>query len=260
MAKGRDTWDYLAYYLQLADSAPPLEMLQQFRTPLTPLVVGLPLDLGGSRAARDRLRPPLRDLGARLERGRADVRAAAGAARRGAAPRLSGVGDALPPGLERRRLRDRPRALGASPRAHARAPLDVEVRRARRRDRRARPHPPREPGAAAGRARGAARPGAVAPPARLGGRLPRGRGRDPRRLGGAQRDPLRRHDRRPRRPRVGPVPARVARRPDHRAGERRRFATARRRSSRTRCCRRARTRSSTSRSTPTSRTARTTRR
>jgi Dolichyl-phosphate-mannose-protein mannosyltransferase len=47
MAKGRDTWDYLAYYLQLTDSSPPLEMLQQFRTPLTPLVVGLPLDLGG---------------------------------------------------------------------------------------------------------------------------------------------------------------------------------------------------------------------
>jgi Dolichyl-phosphate-mannose-protein mannosyltransferase len=48
IAKGRDTWDYLAYYLQVADSSPPLEMLQQFRTPLTPLVVGLPLDLGGT--------------------------------------------------------------------------------------------------------------------------------------------------------------------------------------------------------------------
>ena len=48
MAKGRDTWDYLAYYLQLFDSEPPLEMLQLFRTPLTPLAVGLPLDLGGS--------------------------------------------------------------------------------------------------------------------------------------------------------------------------------------------------------------------
>jgi hypothetical protein len=47
MAKGRDTWDYLAYYLQLRDSEPPLEPLQVFRTPLTPLAVGLPLDLGG---------------------------------------------------------------------------------------------------------------------------------------------------------------------------------------------------------------------
>ena len=47
MAKGRDTWDYLAYYLQLFDSTPPLSELQLFRTPLTPIVVGLPLDLGG---------------------------------------------------------------------------------------------------------------------------------------------------------------------------------------------------------------------
>ena len=47
MAKGRDTWDYLAYYLQLFDSAPPLSELQLFRTPLTPIVVGLPLDVGG---------------------------------------------------------------------------------------------------------------------------------------------------------------------------------------------------------------------
>ena len=47
MAKGRDTWDYLGYYLQLLDSAPPLSELQLFRTPLTPIVVGLPLDVGG---------------------------------------------------------------------------------------------------------------------------------------------------------------------------------------------------------------------
>jgi hypothetical protein len=47
MAKGRDTWDYLVYYLQLFDAEPPIAELQLFRTPLTPLVVGLPLDLGG---------------------------------------------------------------------------------------------------------------------------------------------------------------------------------------------------------------------
>jgi hypothetical protein len=47
MAKGRDTWDYLAYYLQLFDHDPPLSELQLFRTPLTPIVVGLPLDVGG---------------------------------------------------------------------------------------------------------------------------------------------------------------------------------------------------------------------
>ena len=48
MAKGRDTWDYLTYYLQLLDSDPPMSELQLFRTPLTPLVLGVPLDLGGS--------------------------------------------------------------------------------------------------------------------------------------------------------------------------------------------------------------------
>jgi hypothetical protein len=48
LAKGRDTWDYLAYYLQLFDSDPPLSELQVFRTPLTPLVLGGPLELGGS--------------------------------------------------------------------------------------------------------------------------------------------------------------------------------------------------------------------
>jgi hypothetical protein len=47
MAKGRDTWDYLVYYLQLFDAAPPIAELQLFRTPVTPIVVGLPLDLGG---------------------------------------------------------------------------------------------------------------------------------------------------------------------------------------------------------------------
>jgi 4-amino-4-deoxy-L-arabinose transferase-like glycosyltransferase len=49
MAKGRDTWDYLVYYLQLFDSDSPLSQVQLFRAPLTPLVVGLPMDLGGSR-------------------------------------------------------------------------------------------------------------------------------------------------------------------------------------------------------------------
>ncbi|MGH3132207.1 MAG: glycosyltransferase family 39 protein [Gaiellaceae bacterium] len=48
LAKGRDMWDYLAFYLQLFESNPPLEPLQVFRTPITPLVLGLPLDLGGS--------------------------------------------------------------------------------------------------------------------------------------------------------------------------------------------------------------------
>ena len=48
LAKGRDSWDYLAYYLQLFDSNPPLDSLQLFRTPLTPLVLGVPMDIGGT--------------------------------------------------------------------------------------------------------------------------------------------------------------------------------------------------------------------
>jgi hypothetical protein len=48
MAKGRDTWDYLVYYLQLFDGNPPLSQVQLFRTPLTPIVVGLPMAIGGS--------------------------------------------------------------------------------------------------------------------------------------------------------------------------------------------------------------------
>jgi len=48
LAKGRDTWDYLAYYLQLFDSKPPLDSLQLFRTPLTPVVLGVPMDIGGT--------------------------------------------------------------------------------------------------------------------------------------------------------------------------------------------------------------------
>ena len=50
LAKGRDTWDYLAYYLQLFDGNPPLDSLQVFRTPITPIVLGVPLDLGGTVA------------------------------------------------------------------------------------------------------------------------------------------------------------------------------------------------------------------
>ena len=48
LAKGRDSWDYLAYYLQLFDSDPALDSLQLFRTPLTPLVLGVPMDIGGA--------------------------------------------------------------------------------------------------------------------------------------------------------------------------------------------------------------------
>ena len=50
MAKGRDTWDYLVCYLQLLDGDPSFSELQLFRTPLTPILVGAPMQLGGSTA------------------------------------------------------------------------------------------------------------------------------------------------------------------------------------------------------------------
>jgi Dolichyl-phosphate-mannose-protein mannosyltransferase len=50
MAKGRDTWDYLVYYLQLLEGDPSFSELQLFRTPLTPIVLGLPMQVGGSAA------------------------------------------------------------------------------------------------------------------------------------------------------------------------------------------------------------------
>ena len=50
MAKGRDTWDYLVYYLQLFDSDPPLSQVQLFRAPLTPLDDGQRIVLARIRA------------------------------------------------------------------------------------------------------------------------------------------------------------------------------------------------------------------
>ena len=50
LAKGRDLWDYLAYYLSLPDSRPVYSDLMLFRTPVTPLVLGIPLSLGGVAA------------------------------------------------------------------------------------------------------------------------------------------------------------------------------------------------------------------
>ena len=119
MAKGRDTWDYLVYYLQLLDSEPPLSQVQLFRAPLTPLVVGLPMDLGGSVLLEVVFGVLFAVLGRRVERDGAHVRPDSGARLRSAAPRVSGLGDALPPGLERRGLRDGARAVGTRPRADA---------------------------------------------------------------------------------------------------------------------------------------------
>ena len=101
-------------------------------TPLTPLVVGLPMAIGGSA---------LLEIVFGVLFAVAVVAWSATALTFGRVPALAsavlllvypGLGDALPPGVERRRLRDRPRALGARARADAAAAERRGVRRARR--------------------------------------------------------------------------------------------------------------------------------
>jgi hypothetical protein len=49
LQRGRDSWDYWLYYLQLLDSHPPFSDVMLFRTPLTPLVIGAPMHAGGAQ-------------------------------------------------------------------------------------------------------------------------------------------------------------------------------------------------------------------
>jgi hypothetical protein len=49
LERGRDSWDYWLWFLQAADSDPPFSALQVFRTPVAPLVTGIPMWLGGAR-------------------------------------------------------------------------------------------------------------------------------------------------------------------------------------------------------------------
>jgi hypothetical protein len=49
LERGRDSWDYWLWFLQAADPHPPFSMLQVFRTPVAPLVTGIPMWLGGAR-------------------------------------------------------------------------------------------------------------------------------------------------------------------------------------------------------------------
>ena len=49
LQRGRDSWDYWLYYLQLLDRHPPMDAVMVFRTPLTPLVTGIPMHIGGAR-------------------------------------------------------------------------------------------------------------------------------------------------------------------------------------------------------------------
>ena len=47
--RGRDSWDYWLYFLELLDRHPPFSALMAFRTPLAPLVTGAPMIVGGAR-------------------------------------------------------------------------------------------------------------------------------------------------------------------------------------------------------------------
>jgi len=49
LERGRDSWDYWLWFLQLFDREPPFSALLAFRTPITPLVVGAPMALGGAQ-------------------------------------------------------------------------------------------------------------------------------------------------------------------------------------------------------------------
>jgi hypothetical protein len=48
LQRGRDSWDYWLTFLQLADTDPPFSALQVFRTPVAPLVTGIPMWIGGA--------------------------------------------------------------------------------------------------------------------------------------------------------------------------------------------------------------------
>ena len=123
MAKGRDTWDYLVYYLQLADADPPIS-----RAPALPNAHHAARTRATSRprwqrAPGGRLRLPVRGHDPRLERHRAHVRAHSGALHCGTSARLPGVRHAVPPGVQRRSLRHRARTLGTPACAHHAVPV-----------------------------------------------------------------------------------------------------------------------------------------
>lgn len=48
--RGRDAWDYMTYYLSLFDRHTPFTEVMLFRTPVTPIAIGLPLSIGGVTA------------------------------------------------------------------------------------------------------------------------------------------------------------------------------------------------------------------
>ena len=224
MAKGRDTWDYLVYYLQLFDGDPPIRELQLFRTPLTPLVVGLPLDVGGIGCSSSSFA---------LLYAASIVAWSATALVFGRIPALFTRAAAARLSRRTRRSTTRRRATRSSRpgspsgRCCSRARCDAPTRggfvAVGAGIGRARPRPAREPGAAPARSRAARRAtsrGAVAScsraraSSRRSSRSPRGPLHN-----GVRYDDA---DRRARRTGVGAVPAGVQRERDDRAGERRR--------------------------------------
>ncbi len=48
LQRGRDSWDYWLWFLQAGDREPPFSALQVFRTPVAPLVTGIPMWVGGA--------------------------------------------------------------------------------------------------------------------------------------------------------------------------------------------------------------------
>lgn len=49
LERGRDSWDYWLWFLQFLDREPPFSALEVFRTPITPIVTGAPMAIGGGR-------------------------------------------------------------------------------------------------------------------------------------------------------------------------------------------------------------------
>jgi hypothetical protein len=48
--RGRDAWDYLVYYLSFLDGSTPFPLVMLVRSPVTALVLGLPMQVGGATA------------------------------------------------------------------------------------------------------------------------------------------------------------------------------------------------------------------
>ena len=212
MAKGRDTWDYLAYYLQLLDSDPPLSELQLFRTPVTPLVLGIPLDLGGSL---------LLEAVFGVLFATAILAWSAFALTFGRIPALFSA-SCCSRTRRTRRSTTRRRATRSSPPASRAGRSSSRGRWSARpgggssrsgRDRGPRPHPGGERDPPSARPRAARRRGALAQAARLVGGVPRGRGPPLAAWAALNGVALRLDDRAARRTGVGAVPARVHRRP-----------------------------------------------